>query len=442
VLTGIVAVAIGLGVMVLVHEWGHFIVARLFGVRVDVFSIGFGPRIWGVKRGTTDYRLSILPLGGYVRMAGDNPAEERRGDPDEFLSKPRWQRALIALAGPTTNFLMAVVLASALFMHGGEEPTYAEKPVVVAGVIKDSPAQKAGIEAGDQVVSFAGIENPTWDRLALELALPASGRSQSLPVEVERNGQAVTLSVLRGGADDTEPFSIVGYPMEPVVIGAVTPGLPAEQAGLQAGDRIVAVDGQALESPYQLPELLQQSGGRAVQLEVLRNTQSVKVQLTPQWGDPRDGGGARWEMGISFHFETSTRRYSPAASLVKGTRLQLVIAVKVINVVGQLVTGKAKLNQMQGPLGIVQASTQAAKRGFADLVSLMAIVSLQLGILNLLPIPILDGGHIVMLGIESVLRHDLSLKIKERVVTVGMVFLLLVFLMVMYNDVVRLFPGR
>src|ERR1041385_6199757 len=163
--------------MVLVHEWGHFMVARAFGVRVETFSIGFGPRLWGVKRGPTDYRVSALPLGGYVRMAGDNPAEERKGDPDEFLSKPRWQRVLIALAGPTMNFLTAVLLSAVLFMHGAEQPIYADKPVVVAGVVKDSPAQKAGIQAGDRTVPFGSLKNPTWDRLNLEIALNPDRKS-------------------------------------------------------------------------------------------------------------------------------------------------------------------------------------------------------------------------------------------------------------------------
>ncbi len=435
-LTGIVAVAIGLGVMVLVHEWGHFIVARLFGVRVDVFSIGFGPRIWGVKRGPTDYRLSILPLGGYVRMAGDNPAEERRGDPDEFLSKPRWQRALIALAGPTTNFLMAVVLTAALFMHGGEEPDYADKPVVIAGVMKDSAAAKAGIQAGDRVAALGSIKNPTWGRLVLEFALSGPGHSE--PLRIDRNGQTVAVTV---PSDSQQPFAAVGYPGEPVVIGALTPGLAAERSGLMVGDQITAVNGKPLASPYQLSELMQQSNGSKLEMDVLRGGQTVKVAVQPTWSDPGDGT-VRWSIGITYRFASSERRYDPVHAVVKAAEFQVVFAEKVIYLVGGMFTGSVSLKQVQGPLGIVQESSRAAKRGFADLVNLMALVSLQLGILNLLPIPILDGGHIVMLGIESVMRRDLSLKIKERVVTVGMVFLLLVFLMVMYNDVIRLFPGR
>ena len=434
-LTGIIAVAIGLGVMVLVHEWGHFVIARLFGVRVEVFSIGFGPRLFGFKRGPTDYRLSALPLGGYVRMAGDNPAEERKGDPDEFLSKPRWQRVLIALAGPTTNFLMAVVLTAALFMHGGEQPSYADKPVVIAGVVKDSPAQKAGIQPGDHIVSFGGVKDPTWDRLALELALSAPGHSE--PVTIERNGQLTTTSV----ESEPQPFTVIGYPAEPVIVGSVAHGLPAEKAGLKEGDVIVAASGQKLMAPSQFSEIVQQSAGNPMTLEILRDAQPQTLQLRPIWGDPGDGM-PRWQIGITFRFVTSPRRYSGPQALVKATQFHIVLANKLIYLVGELFTGRVSLKQVQGPLGIVQESSRAAKRGFGDLISLMALVSLNLAILNLLPIPILDGGHILMLSIEGLLRRDLSLKIKERFVTVGMVFLLLVFLIVMYNDVLRLFPSH
>jgi regulator of sigma E protease len=435
VLTGIIAVAIGLGVMVLVHEWGHFVLARLFGVRVEVFSIGFGPRLFGVRRGPTDYRLSALPLGGYVRMAGDNPAEERKGDPDEFLSKPRWQRVLIALAGPSTNFLMAVVLTAALFIHGGEQPSYADKPVVVAGVVKDSPAQKAGIQTGDRIVAFGGVKNPTWDRVALELALSAPGHSE--PVTIERDDHLMTTSV----ETEPQPFAVLGYPAEPVIVGSLVRGMPAERGGLKEGDVIVAANGQHLTAPSQFSEVVQQSGGNLMTLDVLRNGQPMKLELRPTWGDPGDGM-PRWQIGITFRFMTSPRQYGVPQALVKATQFHIVLADKLVYLVGELFAGKVSLKQVQGPLGIVQESSRAAKRGFGDLISLMALVSLNLAILNLLPIPILDGGHILMLAIEGVLRHDLSLKIKERFVTVGMVFLLLVFLIVMYNDVLRLFPGH
>jgi regulator of sigma E protease len=431
VLTGIIAVVLGLGLMVLIHEFGHFVVARLFGVRVDVFSFGLGPRLFGVKRGATDYRLSAFPVGGYVRMAGENPGDERTGDPDEFLSKKRWQRMFIVLAGPTTNLLLAIVLTAGLFIYGGEQPTYADKPVVIAGVMKDSPAQEGGIQAGDRIVSFAGAPNPTWDRIALELALSAPGRS--VPVVVDRQDQRISLSV----KSDVQPFSVLGYPSEPVLVGGLVTGAAAEGAGLMAGDAILAANGQTIESPYQLSEFIQKNGGQSIELEIARNGQQRKINLQPAWGDPGDGK-ARWLIGINYRFATIERRYSVPTAVVKASQFHVILGSKMLNMIGQLFTGRASMKQLQGPLGIVQESSKAAKRGFADLISFMALVSLNLGVLNLLPIPILDGGHIVMLGIEGALRKDLSLKVKERILTTGMVLLLAVFLFVTFNDITRL----
>ena len=444
-LTGIIAVAIGLGVMVLVHEWGHFVIARLFGVRVEVFSIGFGPRLFGVRRGPTDYRLSALPLGGYVRMAGDNPAEERRGDPDEFLSKPRWQRVLIALAGPTTNFLMAVVLTAGLFMTAGQQLFYVDKPMIVGGVLQDSPAEKAGIQPGDRIASFDGVKNPTWDRALWEFGLSAG--AHSIPVIVERGGQLVPLDVPVGSQIAAAPLcstpvcTVVGYPAEPVVIESVAPHLPAENTGLEPGDTIVAADGRPLVSPSELSEIIRKSNGQSIHLDILRNGQPKTMELRPTWGDPGDGT-ARWEIGVTFHWVRSPERLAVPLAVVKATQFHILLSHKLIYLVGDLFTGKVSLKQVQGPVGIVQETSRAAKYGLGAVINLMALISLNLAILNLLPIPILDGGHILMLGIEGLLRRDLSLKIKERFVTVGMVFLLLVFLIVMYNDVLRLFPSH
>jgi regulator of sigma E protease len=430
-LTGIIGVILGLGLMILIHEFGHFIVARFFGVRVDVFSIGLGPRLFGVKRGATDYRLSAVPIGGYVRMAGENPSDERTGDPDEFLSKPRWQRMFIVLAGPTTNLLLAIVLTAGLFIYGGEQPTYADKPVVIAGVIKDSPAQEGGIQPGDHIVSFAGVENPSWDRIALELALSAPGRSE--PVVVERQGQRVSLSV----KSDVQPFAVVGYPAEPVLVGGLVSGAAAEGAGLMAGDAILSADGQAMQSPYALIDFIQQNGGKSIQMEIERDSQRRTIHLQPAWSDPGDGR-ARWLIGINYRYATVQRSYSVPAAVIKASQFHVVLSSKMLNMIGQLFTGRASMRQLQGPLGIVQESSRAAQRGFADLISFMALVSLNLGVINLLPIPILDGGHIVMLGIEGALRKDLSLKVKERILTTGVVLLLAVFLFVTFYDIRRL----
>ena len=431
----IVSVSVVLGVMVLVHEWGHFIVAKAFGVRVEIFSIGFGPRLWGLKKGETDYRISALPLGGYVKMAGDNPLEDRKGDPDEFLSKPRWQRAVIAVAGPTTNILLSIVIVSGLYMHGSKQPAYLDRPVVLAGVLQDSTAQKAGLATGDRVVKINGVSNPTWDRAQLELMSTLPGHSLSLVVE--RNGQELSISVPAGPSLE----DILGYPADRILIGAVTPGMPAEQSGLKAGDEILTVNGKALTSGAELPSIIDQSQRKPLDLEIQRGDRKMHVIVRAQQVNVGNGV-SRWQMGVLRSGELVERRLPFGAAIVESVGMNSLMARQVVYVVVELFRGNISLKQLEGPLGIARESGRAARQGMAELLSLMAMIGVNLGILNLLPIPPLDGGHILLLFIEGTMRRDLSVRVKERFVTVSMVFLLLVFAIVMYNDVLRLIPHR
>ena len=435
IVTSMIAVAIVLGIMILVHEWGHFMAAKLFGVRVEIFSIGFGPRLWGRRRGPTDYRVSALPLGGYVKMAGDNPAEERRGEPDEFLSKPRWQRVIIAAAGPAMNMVMAVALMAGLFMTGTARRIYADKPVVVAGVLKQSPAEKAGIKPGDHIVKFHGIKDPTWERALLELLFAPPGTT--VPVTIQRGEQRIDTSV----GTTSDEFAVLGYPAEPVLIGTVASGMPAERAGLLAGDEILAFQGQPVVSPHQFAARIQERAGEPTELLVARSGQQVRLNVQPTWGDPGDGL-ARWQIGVGFRFATEKRSYSLRGAVERAVWVNARLTRQILYLVGDLFRGKVSLKQLQGPLGIARESGRAAKRGPLDLINLMAVISLNLGILNLLPIPILDGGHILMLAVEGTLRRDLSVAVKERFVQVGLVFLLVIFAIVMYNDVLKLLPNR
>ena len=430
----IVSVSVVLGIMVLVHEWGHFIVAKLFGVRVEIFSIGFGPRLGGIKRGDTDYRLSALPLGGYVKMAGDNPLEERKGDPDEFLSKPRWQRVLIALAGPTMNVVLSVVLVAGLYMHGAKQPAYLDKPMVLAGVLDDSAAQKAGLAAGDRIIKVNDKTNPTWDEARLELMSTLPGHTISM--EAERNGQDVSLTVpATQSLDDA-----FGYPADRLVVGPVSSGMPAERAGLKTGDEIRKVNGKDLVSAIEFPSLVQNSKGQPLNLEVVRNGQTLNVDVTPKQVSAKNGV-SRWQIGIGIQSGDLVERRLPLPSaVVDSVETNVMMGRQIFLVVIELFRGNMSLNQLEGPLGIAKASGEAAKQGLTELFSLMAMIGMNLAVLNLLPIPPLDGGHILLLFIEGTIRRDLSVRVKERFVTVSMVFLLLVFAIVMYNDVLRLIP--
>jgi len=429
----VVAAIIGLGFMVTIHEFGHFLAARFFGVRVDVFSFGFGTRLFGVKRGNTDYSVRILPFGGYVRMAGDNISEERTGAPDEFLSKPRWQRVCIALAGPFMNALTALIVFA--FIYGGvsEQPQYVDRPIDVAGVFKSSPADLSGIRPGDRVVDLNGIDNPTWERAHFEafFALPGA----QLPLTIDRGGESIHTTVI----SNRDEFEMFGYPAEPIIVDFITPGSPAERSGLRPGDKIVSYAGASTEAWSTFTQLVKQTEDRPTQMGIDRNGHPMILQIRAIKADLGDGMGARWSLGFKRHIDTERVQKGVFESVGFSIWFNARLTRQMLDLVGQLFVGKASLKDVSGPVGIVAVSGQAVRAGFRSFFFFMAYISLNLFVVNLLPIPILDGGHIIVLATEGVLRHDLSLKVKERFLQVGFVFILVIFALVMYNDVLRVF---
>jgi regulator of sigma E protease len=459
----LLGVALVLGVMILVHEWGHFIAARLFGVRVDVFSIGFGPRLFGWKRGATDYRVSALPLGGYVRMAGQDPSEidsarstaitgkgkdektdavqlqaTGTGAPDELMNKPRWQRAIISFCGPLVNLIFPILLLTVYFVAIGiPYPAYQDKPVQVTALPANSPAAAAGLHPGDKVVALDGEKNPDWEQA--EKVVTKLTPNSKLSMEVEDAGAHRTISVPVEQKDLEQPERLLGFaPIRPV-LEDVAPGYPAQRAGLKENDLIAAVDGQKIEWWGEFTERIRGSNGKPVALDVDRKGQQLHLVVTPQSAQ-NERGETVYQIGVQVHDDTAYKR----VALPEGARYASLVTVEKIKetagIVGKLFSGRVSLKQLQGPVGISRAAGQAAKKGPLAIISLMVLISVNLGILNLLPIPILDGGHILLLGIEGLLRRDMSLAFKERFVQVGLVFLLVVFAIVMYNDVVRLLP--
>jgi len=371
-------------------------------------------------------------------MAGDNPAEERTGAPDEFQSKPRWQRAIIALAGPVMNIVMTVALVTGVFaVVGIPYPAYFEKPMEIAAVPPDSQAAQLGIRAGDRVAELDGIRNPTWQQAQDLLAQLKTGAE--LPVVVDRNGE--TFNVVIRASEPRDLTGALGYPSMPAVVDQVSPGMPAEKAGLRGGDEIIALNGVPIRTWPQVAQGIRNSGGRTLEFLVRRGQQQVTLHITPiQVQSAR--GDMVWQVGMVNRPDIVYRRLGLIAAVEHGFLTNVALTRQIVIVVGQLFVGRMSLKQMQGVVGIARESGRAAQSGPVDLINLMAIISLNLGILNLLPIPILDGGHLLLLAVEGTLRRDLSLTIKERFVQVGFVFLLVVFALVMYNDIVRLLPGR
>jgi regulator of sigma E protease len=472
----LLGVALVLGVMILVHEWGHFIAARLFGVRVDVFSIGFGPRLFGWRRGATDYRVSALPLGGYVRMAGQDPseidslkstalpgnardektdasyppaqalvkgpAEVVRAATDELVSKPRWQRAIISFSGPLVNLLFPIVLLTVYFVAIGiPYPAYQDKPVQVTALPANSPAAAAGLRPGDKVIALDGEKNPDWEQAEKAVAKLTPNSKLSMQVEQAGAQRSLTIPVEQKDIDQPERLfeRLLGYaPIRPV-LEDVVPGYPAQRAGLKENDLVAAVDGQSIQWWGEFTDRIRGSNGKPVALDVNRNGKTVHLVVTPQ-AVTNERGETIYQIGVQVHDDTAYKR----VSFPEGARYASQVTVEKIKetagIVGKLFSGRVSLKQLQGPVGISRAAGQAAKKGPLAIISLMVLISVNLGILNLLPIPILDGGHILLLGIEGLLRRDMSLAFKERFVQVGLVFLLVVFAIVMYNDVVRLLP--
>jgi len=437
-----------LGAMVVIHEFGHFIVAKFFGIRVDVFSVGFGKRLWGVKKGDTDYRVSLIPLGGYVKMAGENLDEQRTGAPYEFMSKPKWQRFCVAIAGPTMNILTALAIPAAMAMIHHEVPAYLNKPVLVKAVEPNSPAERAGLQPGDLIVKIDGISNPTWQDLDDHVAV---NPDQDLPLVVKRGDETRQVTLHAGShAFDQEKIGYSGLKAddERITVRDVAPASPASVAGLKPGDNIIAVNGNRIEqSEFGTQEVIRairSSADKPVTLTVRREDGTVvDIQATPQVtdGDLRLG----FTQTITGR-ETVNQRLSLFAALRFSVNENIRIIQLTKTALGQVFVGKRSARDtLTGPVGIAQIVGQAAQQGSGQVLQLMAILSLNLGVFNLLPIPVLDGGLIFMLALEAFLGLfglTLSLRIKERMMQVGLVMLMLLMGFVIVNDILKRIPGR
>ena len=439
----LIGMALVLGILILVHEWGHFIVARLFGVRVDVFSIGFGPRLFGWKRGATDYRVSAIPLGGYVRMAGqdlsevDSSAVAPTGAPDELMSKSRWQRALISFAGPAVNLIFPILLLTGFVaLVGMPYSAYLDKPVRIVAVPANNPSTPDALQTGDQVVSINGEKTPTWEQA--ETILVKVGTKEKLRLEVSNNGMLRTVEMSPKNLLESE--TAIGYLPRAAVVDFVESGKPAMHAGIRADDTIVSVDGKKIDVWGQFVESVRGSKGRPLDLEIRRKGEALHKTVTPVQ-TTTETGESYYHIGISQQEEEIAYKHvSFIEALKMSARNTADVTGRILSVVGRLFSGRISVRQLHTVVEISRTAGNAVHRGPMSVILLMAGMSINLGILNLLPIPILDGGNILLLTLEGIRRKDFSLRFKERFVQVGLVFLLVLFAYIMYNDVVGLLP--
>lgn len=436
-MTTVLFFIIALGILIFVHEFGHFIIAKRQGVKVEAFSFGFGPRLIGIKRGETDYRISAFPLGGYVKMLGEDPSDPEANNPRSFTNKNVWQRTKIVFAGPAMNFVLCLLLMPIVFMIGRPQPAYLDQSPVVIGVRADSPAQQVGFRKGDRIVSINEKEVGNWETVLNKVLLATPGKE--MEIAVERNGLVEQyrptigqLPEMQGGYLGIEPMLFLGNEAK---IDGVTPGGPADRAGMESGDKIVALNGKRVTDWLDLTQRVNENGENTAAITVEREGRQKTFQVTPEFNDDYN----RWLIGIRKDRRSGVpmvvKRYGPIQAIVKGTQENIKLFFLTLDVLKRLVTLQLSYKVLGGPIIIAKTSAAAASSGMAPFIFFLSFLSLQLAILNLLPIPVLDGGHLVFLGFEAIRRKPLSIRVREIATQVGFLILVSLMLLVTFNDI-------
>jgi regulator of sigma E protease len=444
------AFVIVLGPLVAIHEFGHFWVARRFGVKVLTFSIGFGPALvkWTDKQGTR-YQIAAIPLGGFVRMADEREGEVPPEDlPKAFNRQSPWARMAIVAAGPLINLVFAVLLFWIIFLQGTETL----RPIV-GQVLPQTPAALAGIESGDEVLSIDGKPVHDWDEINYAF-IDRMGESGELRLQLrpaaggEPRNLVLKLNHFLGGKD-VDPFGEIGLkpwqpPFEPV-IGEVMPGGAGERQGLKAGDRIVGVDGKPVAKWQDFVDVIRQQPEQSVETRVQRGQQLLTLKLTPT-GEKDDQGIVRGKLGIVLKEQAvkyppqyvQSVSHGPVEALVLAVQKTGKLVVFTLESMGKMLQGLISVNNLSGPITIAKVAGQTAAMGWESLLGFMALLSVSLGVLNLLPIPVLDGGHLVYHAIEGVTGKPLSERMQMVGLRIGIAMLMSLMLLAIFNDLSRL----
>ncbi len=422
-----------LGAMIFVHELGHFATAKFFGIRVDVFALGFGPRLFGFRRGDTDYRVCALPLGGYVKMKGESPDEEITGEPDEFLSRPKYQRFFVLLNGPLMNVVLSFVLLTMVFMGGIEVESWRGDAVLIGSIEPGSPAAATELARDDLIVAVDGEPMENWQ--AFELRVLISG-GQEIDLTVQNDSGIRVISVTPERVGSSHQGKLGALPRFAPLVGSLLEDSPAEESGLEPGDRFVEVNGMPVTHWAEVTDIVSASAGVPVDFVIDRGGAMKDYTITPAIRPEEQGGGS---LGVFRLPETELRRFGFVPAMgrsVEEIRRQTALLGEILS---RLFTGRMSVRTLSGPIEIARYSGAAARTldPFV-LFWFMAVISLQLGLLNLLPIPVLDGGHIAVLAFEGITRHELSLQVKERIMKVGAVMLVTLMLVVLSFDILKI----
>ena len=420
-----------LGVLVFVHELGHVLAAKRVGIRVLKFQLGFNPTIFSYTYGDTEYGIGALPLGGYVKMAGEATEDGPIGDPSEFLSKSRWQRFQVLVMGPVMNLLLAFVLAAVVLYQGAEVESYNDQPVVVGVVKAGSPAARAGIQTGDRIVTVAGHRIDTWEDFFVTIGTRANREVQ---IGLLRQGLDVTKAVTPL-SDDKARFEIGDIGVLPNVhphIVAISEGEPGAVGGLKPGDVVLAANGEPVTFAEEFRQIIRKNANNAMSLSILRAGSPTTLSVTPRLN------GKTGYLGVTPSDDTKTIKPSVAGAFKLSAQKNVAMAGMIGQTVWGLITRQLSPKQLMGPIAIAQVSGESAQLGWLALAGLMVSLSLNLGLLNLMPIPMLDGGHIFIMALEGLARRDFSVRVKEKMLLAGFVVLMMLMVTVIYNDLARL----
>lgn len=430
----VLAFLIVFGILVFIHEFGHFFMAKLVGIRVEVFSFGYGKRLIGFKKKQTDYRISVLPMGGYVKFLGEGIFEPGRAlAPDDFMAKKRWQRFLVILMGSVMNIVLAIVIVAGINMAGVTLPEYLDQKPVIGWVEPGSPADKAGLRVEDEVLSIDNKKVPTWSDLELAVGTKPD---QRLTLEIKRDGRVQSVEMVTGKEKGTKyEIGYAGFAAKILTqVQVVSPGSPAEKGGMRAGDLIQAIDGQPINANKFL-EVIEKSPGKELEFSLIRDGKPVTLSITPKLE------GKIGKIGVLQSVKSVIKKFGFLAAIQESVKYNAKLFFMVIEVIKNLLTGQASAKQLGGPLEIANLSYATLRMGFMAFISWIAFISLQLGVFNLFPIPVFDGGQLFVLVLEGIFRRDFSPKARQIWMQIGFVIFIFLIVFIILNDIVKRLPN-